>query len=411
VDQDAPEWIDYRTARPARFSRHTGRSLPSHAKVSLTAAEADALYQAALDCPGNPYVPASAEEFIQEAQRASNEVLTEVTRKTAQGILEHGFGALLVENLPTDPDLPPTPPACGGLSPGYKKTFVSEFVSVALSTLADAQLFNFRQEGRGSAPLFDNVIPLQQLRSQRGAGGFENNFPFHSESAWHRMRPDYLALIGLRKAADARTLACSITDLLDQELLAAMPAGSYRMKPPELYTQMEEQGVPMGTPFYRVCDPIDTSGATAAVSVNLNGTDCLGAEALEWLARFESVAESNAISAVLEPGNALVMNNSRTCHTRTGFDPILGPEARWFLRGNYKKDLWAAEPASRRTALPDADLELLADCGWVDSDGELTTSFLPFVENPQQLSTLPPGQRALAAKALCRTPVRGSRIV
>jgi hypothetical protein len=411
VDKDSPEWIDYRTARPSRFTRHTGRGLPPHSKISLTAAEADALLCAAADCPGNPYVPANAEEFIREAQRASSDLFTPGTRKTAQEILDSGFGALLVENIPVDPMLPPTPPGCGALSPGYKKTFVSEFVSVALGTLVDAQIFNFRQEGRGSAPLFDNVVPVSELRSQRGAGGFENNFPFHAESAWHRMRPDYVALIGIRKAPDARTLVCSITDILDQELIGTMPDESYRLKPPELYLQMEEQGVPLGTPFYRMCSPIDTSSDTAAVNVNMNGTDCLGREALEWLDKFESAVESNAISCVLEPGNALVLNNYRTCHTRTGFDPSFGSSARWFLRGNFKKDLWAGDLVSRQTSLRDAELELMADCGWADGNGDLTASFLPFVENPQKVNSLPAGLRPLAAKALGLTPVRGSRIV
>jgi hypothetical protein len=407
----SPEWTDYRTARPSRFTRHTGRSLPPHSKISLTSTEADALLQAATDCPGNPYAPANAEEFIQEAQRASSNLFSSSTRKAAQEILDSGFGALLVEDVPIDPILPPTPHACGALSPDYKKTFVSEFVSVALGTLVDAQIFNFRQEGRGSAPLFDNVVPVRELRSQRGAGGFENNFPFHSESAWHRMRPDYVALIGIRKAPDAKTLVCSITDILDQELVINMPEDSYRLKPPELYMQMEEQGVPLGTPFYRICPPIDTSSDTAAVNVNLNGTDFLGHEALEWLTRFENVTESNAIASVLEPGNALILNNYRTCHTRTGFDPSLGPEARWFLRGNFKKSLWEGGLVSRKASLRGADLEMIADCGWADGNGDLTISFLPFIENPQKINTLSASMRSLAAKALYLTPVRGSRIV
>ena len=377
----------------------------------MTDAEADALFQTATGSPGNPYASANAEEFIQEAQRASGDLFTPRTRQAVREVLDTGFGALLIENLPVDPVLPETPRACGALSPDYKRTFVSEFVSVALGALVNAQIFNFRQEGRGSAPLFDNVVPIRELRSQRGAGGFANNFPFHSESAWHRMRPDYVALIGIRKAPDAKTLVCSITDILDQELITNMPEDGYRLKPPQLYMQMEEQGIPLGTPFYRICPPIDARSDAATVNVNLNGTDCLGRDALEWLAGFESVTESSAIAAVLEPGNALILNNYRTCHTRTGFDPSFGPDARWFLRGNFKKNLWEGDPASRQAFLRDVDLEMMADYGWADGNGDLTTAFLPFIENPQQLNALPASMRPLAAKALYLTPVPGSRIV
>src|SRR5262249_7858516 len=160
---------------------------------------------------------------------------------------------------------------------------------------------------------------------------------------------------------------------LDQALIKDLPEGSYRLKPPELYTQMEEQGVPLGTPYYRTCPPVDA----ATMNVNLNGTDCLGREAVDWLARFEDVTESNAISSVLKPGNALILNNYRTCHTRTGFDPCFGPDARWFLRGNFKKNLWGGDLTSPRTALSDADLEQMAAYGWTDGDGNLVASFLP----------------------------------
>lgn len=114
---------------------------------------------------------------------------------------------------------------------------------------------------------------------------------------------------------------------------------------------------------------------------------------------------------MLGPGNALIFNNHRTCHTRTGFDPNFGPDARWFLRANFKKNLWGHNPPARAVGLSESDIDLLAARGWVDQEGNLTTAFLPFVENPQQISALPEGVRPLAAGALHLTPVRGSRIV
>lgn len=407
----APEWLDYRTARPAKFTRRAVPGLPPEAKIRLTAAEANVLLQATTDCPCNPYRQSEVEGFINAAKRAASTAFAPSTRQAVPDILDSGFGALLFENLPLDADLPPTPTACGALDPSYKETFVSEFVAVALGALVTAEIFNFRQEGRGSAPLFDNVVPVPELRAQRGAGGFENNFPFHCESAWHRLRPDYVVLLGIRKDPAAQTLVSSVTKILDQKMVASMPPASYRLKPPELYIQMAKQGMPLGTPFYRVCAPIDMRGA-GRVNVNLNGTDCLGDEAADWLATFEDMTESTAVSAVLEPGNALVMNNHRTSHTRTGFIPFFGSEARWFLRGNFKKNLWEDTPAFLgEDGLSAADLKLLNDQGWTDADGNLTASFLPFTVEPQQIALLPADLQPLAAKALQLTPVRGSRIV
>ena len=124
-----------------------------------------------------------------------------------------------------------------------------------------------------------------------------------------------------------------------------------------------------------------------------------------------SATESNAIGFVLQPGNALLLNNYRTCHTRTGFNPSFGVQARWFLRGNYKTNLWSGDLASRQAVLRPGDMDQMTAYGWADENGNLSAPFLPFVESPQKVATLPAGMRDLAARALHLTPVRGSRIV
>jgi L-asparagine oxygenase len=404
------EWIDYRTATPPQFTRHAVRPLPARNRLRLGAAESDALLQAAVECPRNPYVTAEVEDFIQLAQQAGRECFCPGTRQAAAEILESGFGALLLENVPADAGLPPTPLVGGALEHGYKETFVTEFAAVAIGALVDAQLFNFRQEGGGSATLFDNVVPVRELRERRGAGGFDNNFPFHCESSWHRMRPDYVVLLGVKEDPQAMTLVSSITEMLDQQLVASMPAGSYRMKPPELYSQMAEEDIPLGTPLYCMTPPVRV-GEPASLNVNFNGTDCLGPAAVEWLARLERSAEENAASVVLGSGNAIVLNNNRTCHTRTGYSPDFSQDLRWFLRINLKRDLWSHALRHDEAEISGSDMELMGAQGWVDPQGNLTESFLPFVENPRKIRDVPVEQRSLVAKALHLTPVTGSRIV
>jgi len=398
-------WTDYRTARPAKFDRTAVPPLPSSSTVRLTPDESGALLEAALVCTENPYLSEQREDFIRTARVAGKICFSTATRQAAQEILDRGFGALLLEDLPVDPVLPPTPSAGGALDPHYKSTFVSEFVSVALGVLVDAEIFNFRQEGRGSAPLFDNVVPINSLRLQRGAGGYANNFPFHCDSTWHRMRSDYLALVGIRPDPNALTMACSVVDIADTDLIDGMPLESFRLKPPDLYTQMEAQGIPLGAPHYRLMNPIEIDAT--AMNVNFNGTDCRGPVATEWLSHFEDVVEEKAVGCILSRGNGLLLNNRRVCHTRTGYAPNFGAEARWFVRSNFKRGLWD-QPFNDGSA---ADLQNLKELGWVDATGRLTDQFLPFVEDPMRLVGLPQKSRELAAKALCYTPVLGSRIV
>ncbi|GAA4464708.1 hypothetical protein [Phytohabitans houttuyneae] len=398
------EWIDYRTANPARFDRDVITPIPAASIVPISAVEHTSLLESAMTIPACPYIPEQREDFIAAAREASRKILSSATRSAATAVLDSGPGALLLEHLPVDPGEPPSPAAGGSLDPGHKSTFVSEFVCVALSVLVDAEIFNFRQEGRGSAPLFDNVVPIESMRLQRGAGGFANNFPFHCDSTWHRMRPDYLALIGVRAAPQAWTLSCSVVDLVQTETARRMPLESFRLKPPQLYTQMAEQGIPLGTPEWRMMDPVDA--AATELNVNFNGTDCADPAAVEWLAELEELVEARATGCLLGPGNALLLNNRRVCHTRTGYTPTFGAQARWFVRANFKRALWDQLPADDHHAAP-----VMRKNGWLDDAGRLTEAFLPFVENPARVAGLTGEAKEVAAQALHYTPVPRSRLV
>jgi hypothetical protein len=404
-------WIDYREVEPLRRHGSHHAPLPSRCIVELPADESAHLGCRARAWQGNPYDLAGAESLIRSAQQAARHVFSPLTAQAVERIANRGVGAVLLANLPVDPQLPPSPVAGGALPRGYKSTSVSEYVAAAIATLVDAEVFNFRQEGRGSAPLFDNVVPLRSLRHQHGAGGYANDFPFHCESAFHRLRPDYSVIVGMRVDPGARTLVSSIEDLLATGLEASMPEGSYRLKPPDLYRQMDAEGIPLGTPELAPVVPLAAAGG-GDLRVNFNGTDCRGWQAVRWLSRLETAVEECAFAATLAPGSALLVNNHRTCHTRSGFSPDLGPDARWFVRANLELALWpAAGRVARCAELSPSDEAALIARGWIDGDGQLTKAFQPLAEEPRRLAQLSAPARALAAKALHRTPAPSSRIV
>ncbi|ASZ12184.1 hypothetical protein CK934_15060 [Chitinophaga sp. MD30] len=281
---------------------------------------------------------------------------------------------------------------------------------MALGGLTNAEPFNFRQEGRGTAPLIDNIVPIPSLKTQRGAGGFANNFPFHCESAWHRKRPDYLILLGIREAPDARTLVFS-TQMFEnskwQECSSDIKEW-FRLKAPDLYTQMEHAGIPMGTGKYSFEPPIAAIDGKMTLNINFNGTECIHEEAVQWLSELEDFIESKTVGAVIAEGNALILNNYLTCHTRTGYTPSFNGLDRWFLRGYFKRDLWA------KGIQPDAQEAIYRDLvqeGWITEEGQLTSSFLKYVYLPEETKKLTGKQATLASLAFHYTPVTGSRIV
>jgi hypothetical protein len=407
-------WIDYRRHEPLLFKRDVIPPLPRRVIVDMPLTDRQTIKEMALNIAANPYILNEQEEFVKAAKLIVRNLSKDFV-KSVKRELDSGFGAVLVKELPKDVNLPTTPTVGGALPPGTKKTFVAEATLLVLGILTGAEPFNFRQEGRGKAPLIDNIVPIPSLKSQKGAGGFDNNFPFHCESAWHRMRPNYLILLGVREAPDAKTLVFSTEMLKDTSWVADAQKWnrSFRLKAPDLYAQMETLGIPMGTDKYAVKSPIELVDGTITLHINFNGTDCASAEALKWLAALEAFIEQTAVGTVLSTGTALILNNYSTCHTRTGYSPSFNGADRWFLRGYFKNDLWSEinETNDNNKAIPSKDFSEMMSLGWITSAGELTKAFSKFVHFPEEAQKLSGREAELSKIAFQLTPIQGSRIV
>jgi L-asparagine oxygenase len=401
-------WIDYRQEKPCNYARTELKEFPERAIVRLSDEECTILSQCFQDIHYNPYDHSEQEEFIATVSEIFIRHLDPERVETIKTQLEEGVGVVLVQNLPTDPNLPDTPKLGGPLDPGYKSTFIVEALLIAIGRLTGAEPFNFRQEGLGTAPLLDNIVPVKKLKEQRGAGGYANNFPFHCESAWHRKRPDYLVLAGVRECPGAKTMVFSVEDLKGTRWEKEAPEVTdwFRLRAPDLYVQMQEKGIPMGTEEYVLSPPVIHGANGLELNVNFNGTDCAHREALEWFTSLEAYIEEHAAGVVLGPGSAIILNNKRTCHTRNGYVPKFDKQDRWFVRGYFKKNLW-----SNQEGHPNYDLAAMTAAGWMTPEGELTEAFTKYVYYSQELAKLSPEDQLLAKKAFMYTPVVGTRIV
>jgi len=391
--------------------QRSATSLSSKATFTLPQDEHLRLKTAALECRFNPYEEKERELFIRSAQDSVATIFGKTTLATIREKLLDGLGVILIQGLPVDDNLPETPLEGGNLPEGFKRTFVSEFTSVVLGRTIRAEPFNFRQEGWGSSPLIDNIVPVQKLKEQRGAGGYKNNFPFHSESAWHRLRPDFLLLNGLRGDPEAQTLVFSVDFLKDdKDLLQDMPGPrQFRLAAPQLYQQMEEEGMPMGTNEYAYRDPIEKNrNGDLILNINFNGTDCRSSEAAAWLQRLEKFIEANSQFVKLDSGQALIANNDLTCHTRSGYTPVFNGRQRWFQRTYFHSGLW---DASNRSIRDDDVAETLIAKGWVNTKLELTDTFSVFAKENPDLRKLNEQTKFLAAEAYKLGPSPGCRIV
>lgn len=412
----AVNWIDYRTVRPLCFPRDDSAVFPEQAIVVLPREERQALLEMILTLQTNPYLGEQQESFISSSKEIAVQALSKATLCRIRAELDFGLGAVLVCGLPVDPDLPDTPVRGGSLPPDYKKTFVCEALLLALGSMTGAEPFNFRQEGRGTAPLIDNVVSIRELKAVKGSGGYENNFPFHCESTWHRKRPDYLVLVGIREDSMAKTLLFS-TEMLDPVIEMLTPAeaeGRFRLGGPELYDQMESIGIPLGTAKHVFLNPIESLTTGLKLNLNFNGSDCADLAAVEWLSKLETYIEGKAVAAVLRPGDALILNNDRVCHTRNGYSPSFDGRGRWLVRGYFKKDLWALDSSPLENGseiCSEQDFDDLLELGWMTETRHLTSEFFKYIQQPNLMMSLGRRENRLAAIAVHFTPVEGTRLV
>jgi len=257
-----------------------------------------------------------------------------------------GKGFVVLSGLPRDPDLSKTP-STPGEAMALKKTFVSEGLALGVSALLGCEPFGFRQEGFGSAPLVDNVVPMPQYTQQKGAGGSANNFPFHKESAWHRLTPRFLFLKGVRQdhLAQAQTWVAVLQDILHvlpAKCRQALESPQFWIGAPDLYLQMEKSGIPMGTASEIRTSVIAYNPTTGLPELNVNCNNISsetreGADALRVL---EALFYQYAHVLYVKPDNLVIIDNRTMAHTRGGYTPKYDGQDRWFQRVNMHDRLW-----------------------------------------------------------------------
>jgi hypothetical protein len=203
----------------------------------------------------------------------------------------------------------------------------------------------------------------------------------------------------------------SIVDLEAEKLQSTMPSTAYRIRPPDLYVEMRDQGIPYGTADFKIADPIVRSSNGPLININFNGTECLGSDALSWLSSLESEVEARAKSLTLDQGFAIILNNSRTCHTRTGYEPAFGAGARWFIRGNYSAAIFSNEHGSISSKMALSDKLLFESLGWLDVELNWAADFILLLEDPMRASKLQFDERDAFGRALEYLPILGCRVV
>jgi L-asparagine oxygenase len=245
-----------------------------------------------------------------------------------------GEPVFVLENLPLDPALPPTP--ADGMRPASKQA-VSEAVIIGL--LAQwSDLLSFVNE-KGGSPIHE-VTPVPGMEALQSNAG-RIRFGFHSDNAFlpQRFRQQGILLYGLRNRETATTVLTA-----EQILTAASPALAALLAKP-LFRHACPASFSNGNAALRSAPcPIlwrDAQGL-ARVSAASSTIEPVGPEAEEALRMFRALLDSlEPARVVVAPGTALLFKDDRVLHGRDAFS---GP--RWLQRAYFTDSLEAHRAAT-----------------------------------------------------------------
>ncbi|HYV61039.1 MAG TPA: hypothetical protein VE958_00110 [Bryobacteraceae bacterium] len=246
-----------------------------------------------------------------------------------------GIPALMFENLPVDPELPPIP--SDGLRPRNKQA-VSEAVICGIVGLY-GEILSYLNEKLG-API-QEVTPIQGMEEvQSNAGRVQ--FGFHSDNAFlpRRFRQKGILLYGLRNQ-DAATLVLTAGQIMEAapaHLAASLAKPIFRHACPASFSFN-------GVPAVSAPCPIlwrDELGL-ARVSAASSSIEPLTPEAAEALKSFRTLLMAlEPARIVVRPGMALLFKDDRVLHGRDSFSG-----SRWLQRAYFTDSLDPLRKATR----------------------------------------------------------------
>jgi hypothetical protein len=234
-------------------------------------------------------------------------------RETAMAVQEFflpdGPDALLIENLPVDPELPQAP--SDGRRPAEKNA-VSEAVITGLIE-GHASIVSYLNEKSG-APIHE-IAPATGLEQVASSSG-RVRFPCHTDVAFlaPRFSPGGLLLFGLKNENSAPTSILPLERVLDSArpgLAASLEKPIFRHPAPASFEIASSVMAPV---IWR-----EKSGAYR-IAVQTHAVQPINEEARAAIAELrETLAFLQPDSVVVGPATALLFKNDRVLHGRSAF--------------------------------------------------------------------------------------------
>jgi Fe(II)/alpha-ketoglutarate-dependent arginine beta-hydroxylase len=273
-------------------------------------------------------------QFVTHAKTVG-ELLPLRVRRFFRQIQSEEADVAVLSGLPLSRNLEPTPTGWDMA----QKTGVGRREEVVL-TLCGAGLgepfaWGNQQDGR----IVHDVCPTPGMERSETSGSSIAPLSLHTEDAFHQCRCDYVALFCLRNPDRVGTTVVRADRLgLPPRLSGILSEKRFRHRPDQSHVGPHGHSGdvadldaimsgPAESPYLRV-DFDDTSAADEG--------DHAAQEAIKDLNRHMCAAVE---TVVLEPGDAIFLDNYRVVHGRDPFKPRYDGKDRWLKRVNLIRDL------------------------------------------------------------------------
>ena len=330
-----------------------GRVEPTVALIKLSDESRDSLLSR-LVRRGNPV--ADIDRALLELYRSFAELPDEVLGPIRNfGCCPSAPGAMLVRNLPVDPALPASP--IDGRPSPHKSTFVSECVVLGLAQLIGEPIgYMTEKEGR----LVHDIVGVRSgERSQTNQSSavflsFHNDTTYDPIGIYNNSNPDFLVLLNLRKSPDGKGRTAYVdarwlTERLDSVTVNSLRHAEFLLNAPGTYCQEHAGGAEV---WSRPVPLIQGPPEAPEIAVSANGVKPLtdGAKAAWRVLRDLCLQKGFASWTLLEPGEALLIDNRKGLHAREPFTAEYSGSDRWLQRCYVRRSSWILR--DRTTAQP-----------------------------------------------------------
>jgi hypothetical protein len=254
----------------------------------------------------------------------------------------NAHGALLLRGLPIDDGaLGPTPENWDGVC-NTKPSWETEAYLLAVASVL-GEVFSFERQHGGQ--LVQNMVPVaEDAYTQKGTGS-KVFLEWHTEDAYDRLRAEFILILCLRSDPSARTALVHAADIdVSHEHRECLSQ-------PRFHIGVDPASGGSGRPEDGPLIPLLTYGPDGDVTIRLDTDqvapvegDAEAARALEALRRAIPAA---AQYVTLDSGDLLIIDNRRTLHARTAYEPRFDGTDRWLQRVSVTTDL--ARSAGVRT--------------------------------------------------------------